>query len=76
LDGEHELVEQNSPIATGVADVLIQRLQAAGFELQRALRLVEDDEARTKISSAVDNLNEAIKTIYLAAADFSSLDHE
>jgi hypothetical protein len=76
LDGENDVVEQNSQVAAGVADVLIQRLQAAGFELQRALRLVENDDACAKISSAVESLNEAIKTIYLAASDFSSLDHE
>ena len=65
------MARQNAQITVGVADRLVQRLQAAGLELQRALPLVDNDEARAQIESAVERLNDAIKTVYLAAADFS-----
>lgn len=76
LDSKHELVGQNSQIAQGVAEVLIHRLQTAGFELQRALLLIDCAEARSRISLAADNLNEAIKVIYLTAVDLSSPESE
>ena len=64
------MVGERGQIEIGIAEMLIQRIQAAGYELQRSLPLVTDSDVISHIDEAVEHLNEAIKTIQFASARF------
>ena len=64
------MVGERGKIALELAEMLIQRLQMSGYELQRSLPLVTASGAVGHIEEAVEHLNEAIKAIQLAAAPF------
>ncbi len=53
-------VEERDRIAQRLNDVVIQRIFAAGLNLQMALGLVRDQRAAREISHAVDELDRAI----------------
>ena len=55
-----------------VAEALMTRLHAAGLELHRALALALSAEARSRIESAIDNIDHAIHVIHFAALGFDS----
>lgn len=49
-------------------DVLVKRLFAASLELHAALGTVQDDRTRTRIQSAVDDMDQAIREARRIAA--------
>jgi hypothetical protein len=55
--------EDRERIATGLNDVVVRRLRAAGEDLQAALGLLADHPANGKIRHAVDELDQAIRGI-------------
>jgi len=50
-------------IARDLHDLVIQRLFATGMQLESVLRLVEHPDARTRVHSAVDDLDATIREI-------------
>ncbi|HTT49914.1 MAG TPA: histidine kinase dimerization/phosphoacceptor domain-containing protein [Streptosporangiaceae bacterium] len=56
-------IEERDRIARRLNDVVIQRIFAAGLNLQMALGLVRDQRAVREISHAVDELDRAIRDI-------------
>jgi hypothetical protein len=55
--------EDRERIATGLNDVVVRRLLAAGEDLQAALGLTVDHPANGKIRHAADELDQAIRDI-------------
>ena len=55
--------EDRERIATGLNEVVVRRLLAAGEDLQAALGLMVDHPANGKIRHAVDELDQAIRDI-------------
>jgi len=57
------LLEDQERIARDLHDTVIQRLFATGLSLQGALRFVSDDQARHRVESAIDDLDETVRHI-------------
>lgn len=61
-----DLLQDRNRIARDLHDHVIQRLFAAGLELQVAARKATDDDARTEIDHQIDTLDTAIAEIRTA----------
>jgi PAS domain S-box-containing protein len=57
------LVADRERIARDLHDIVIQRLFAAGMSLEASLRLVRDEQVIARVSSAIDDLDETVRTI-------------
>lgn len=57
------LVEDHDRIASGLNDVVVRRLFAAGLDLQTALGLTRDQHAAGKICHAIGEIDQAIRDI-------------
>jgi signal transduction histidine kinase len=57
------LLEDQERIARDLHDTVIQRLFATGLSLQGATRLIREDKARTRVESAVDELDTVVRHI-------------
>ncbi len=61
--GRMELLEDRDRIARDMHDHVIQRLFATGLSLQSATRMTEEPRVASRLSAAVDELDDAIKDI-------------
>jgi signal transduction histidine kinase len=60
---ELSVAEERERLARDLHDTVIQRLFGVGLGLQMALPLLQDDEARSRVNLALDELNETIHDI-------------
>jgi signal transduction histidine kinase len=67
------VLQDRDRIARDLHDLVIQRLYATGMSLQGAMPLISRPEARDRVSSAVDALDETIREI--RSTIFSLQDH-
>ena len=61
--GELALLEDRERIARDLHDTVIQRLFATGLTLQGTARLAQRPEVKTRLQSAIDDLDETVKQI-------------
>jgi signal transduction histidine kinase len=66
------LLEDQERIARDLHDTVIQRLFAIGLSLQATSRLVQDAEARQRLSAAVDDLDVTVRQIRTVIFDVES----
>lgn len=68
------MVEEKERIGSSIANVLVEKIFAAGLDLHSALAQTTDEAVRGRLTSAVDTLDESIQTIRRAVTthlDFS-----
>jgi signal transduction histidine kinase len=63
---EFATVEDRERIARDLHDTVIQRLFAIGLGLQSTLRLVSDEDVRTRLLAAVDDLDTTVRDVRAA----------
>lgn len=71
---ELDLVRDRERIARDLHDTVIQRLFATGLSLQGATRLIERDEARSRVESAIDQLDTTVREIRTAIFELQATD--
>ena len=71
---ELDLVRDRERIARDLHDTVIQRLFATGLSLQGAARLIEREEARSRIESAIDQLDTTVREIRTAIFELQATD--
>lgn len=71
---ELDLVRDRERIARDLHDTVIQRLFATGLSLQGAARLIDRDEARSRVESAIDQLDTTVREIRTAIFELQATD--
>ncbi len=71
---ELDLVRDRERIARDLHDTVIQRLFATGLSLQGAARLIDRDEARGRVESAIDQLDTTVREIRTAIFELQATD--